>query len=861
MSLIGLVLFTAAGVGVLIYRNLESALFSPDLNALSVTARTLAATVETYAGSARSDVRVVRALPQVDAFVRARRSGGTDPQTGLSEAAMGEWVEDALVALMRTHPEYLQFRLIGGLHGGRELVRVDRARAGEVPRVVSEGQLQSVEDRSYFAETTRLGSGGLYVSPVELMQRQGVVQTPHVPVLHVSTPVVIGDDMLAFVIVTVDMTPLLDGIRNAAPPSGRVLLVNQSGEFLGHPDREREFGSQVGHMAVFSDEYSDVPLFGDQDMALTTGPGGRPDALGIASASLAGGPMVAVVVSLPRQKLGLVADTVRRSSTIAGAIATLVAIMLAVVIARSVSRPLARMSRVVKRMNAGEHSSLPVEAAGEVGELARAFERFAQREALFGAVFESIDEAIVTVDLAGNITGWNPAAERLYGYRAEEAVGQAVGLIVPDQQREELDSIMHNVRDGRSVRDVETVRKAKDGRLIDVSLTASPIRTLSGAIVGSSAAARDITDSKLAEDQFRLAVEAAPTGMILVDDKAVIRLMNSESERLFGYDRSELLGKPIEVLIPEQYRHQHKKDRDGYIDGPQSRAMGAGRNLFGLRKDGSRFPVEIGLNPITSREGRFILSAVVDISERKRSEAVILARTRELERSNAELEQFAYVASHDLREPLRMVSNYTELLADKYHGQIDEKADKYIHYAVDGAQRMQQLIDDLLAYSRVGTQGKALRAVDANLVLKRVLRTLGVAIAEAGAKVEAEPLPTVEADEVQLAQVLQNLIGNAFKFRSSEAPHIRIGADCTGTECTFRVADNGIGIEMQHADRIFQMFQRLQERGIYPGSGIGLAITRKIVERHGGTIWFDSQPGRGSTFYFSMNLARKVLVS
>lgn len=227
-------------------------------------------------------------------------------------------------------------------------------------------------------------------------------------------------------------------------------------------------------------------------------------------------------------------------------------------------------------------------------------------------------------------------------------------------------------------------------------------------------------------------------------------------------------------------------------------------------------------------------------------------RTVELKRSNEELEQFAYVASHDLQEPLRMVASFTQLLAERYRGKIDEKADEYIHYAVDGAKRMQGLINDLLSYSRVGTKGKPFGKVDAGDVLKQTLEVLEGAIRESGATVLVDPLPAVVCDANQLAQVFQNLIGNAIKYRGEVAPHIEISAREERDSWEFVIKDNGIGIDPQYFDRIFIVFQRLHDRDSYPGNGVGLSIVKKIVERHGGRVWLESEVGKGSIFRFTL---------
>ena len=242
----------------------------------------------------------------------------------------------------------------------------------------------------------------------------------------------------------------------------------------------------------------------------------------------------------------------------------------------------------------------------------------------------------------------------------------------------------------------------------------------------------------------------------------------------------------------------------------------------------------------------------VELDERRRAEQQLARYTEELKRSNAELEQFAYVASHDLQEPLRMVASFTQLLGRRYRGKLDQDADEFIGYAVDGANRMQHLINDLLAYSRVGTRGKPLGPTDCNAVFQQARDNLAKAVEETSTIISQDPLPVVLGDEVQLLQVFQNLIANAIKFRGTEPPQIRVSAHRQGPEWVFAIRDNGIGIAPEHQERIFSIFQRLHHRSEYPGTGIGLAICKKIVERHGGRIWVESQPGKGSTFYFSI---------
>ncbi|HYR07471.1 MAG TPA: ATP-binding protein, partial [Longimicrobium sp.] len=283
-----------------------------------------------------------------------------------------------------------------------------------------------------------------------------------------------------------------------------------------------------------------------------------------------------------------------------------------------------------------------------------------------------------------------------------------------------------------------------------------------------------------------------------------------------------------------------------------ARRMGERGQISGRRRSGEVFPADASISKLEVGGGRIYTAVLRDVTDRFQAEEALAQQADELARSNAELEQFAYVASHDLQEPLRMVASYTQLLARRYGGQLDDDAHEFIGYAVDGVRRMQSLISDLLAYSRVGSRGVAMERVDLNAVLDRTRDVLQTSLQEAGAEVTSDPLPTVPADPVQMGQVLQNLVGNALKFRGEAPPRVHVGARRSGAEWVISVQDNGIGIAPEYAHRIFVIFQRLHTRAEYEGTGIGLAICKKIVERHGGRIWVESEPGHGATFLFTL---------
>jgi PAS domain S-box-containing protein len=360
------------------------------------------------------------------------------------------------------------------------------------------------------------------------------------------------------------------------------------------------------------------------------------------------------------------------------------------------------------------------------------------------------------------------------------------------------------------------------------------------------------TEARLKESEarFRQTFELAASGICHVVDGRFVRVNRSLCE-ILGYREKELLGRHVKDVSHPEDRDVTDADLARIRSGELDQARFEKRYL---RRDGSVVWCDLAIAQVRDMFGMPLYEIAVfdDITERKKSEAALQAAHEELKRSNAELEQFAYVASHDLQEPLRMVASYTQLLGRRYEAKLDQDAREFMAYIVDGATRMKQLIEDLLAYSRVGTKRQEFKPVALEAPLRRALFNLRAAIEEAGAAVTYDPLPTVHGDEVQLGQLLQNLVGNALKFRSDSVPRIHLAVMDTPGEFQIEVRDNGIGIEPQYYERIFMVFQRLHNKGEYPGTGIGLAICKKVVERHGGRIWVESRAGEGSSFFFTL---------
>jgi PAS domain S-box-containing protein len=518
-------------------------------------------------------------------------------------------------------------------------------------------------------------------------------------------------------------------------------------------------------------------------------------------------------------------------------------------------------------------------------------------ERWLAAIVESSDDAILGESLDGLITSWNAGATRIFGYSSEEALGKPISWFAWPGEEGRIEELLRRLRLGERVEHFETIRRHKTGRKVIVSLSLSPILDSEGAIIGIAKIARDITERKKAEEalidselrlrtmsdqealaradliaerRFRELIEHAPDAILQIDPAGQIIIANHTAESMFGYTLDELLGSSVDRLVPEATRAAHPGHRKAFAAAGVTRPMGQGLDLRARRKDGTEVPVEISLSPVKTDQGIYITAAIRDVTERKRIEAQVRllekgylqeleARKEEAERLNRLKSEFLASMSHELRTPLHTIIGFSELLAEESEGPLNEEQRRFLGHIHRDSEHLLALINDVLDFSRIEAGGLDLRPEE--LPLGEVISEAASAIRpSADAKgiymlTDADDQMRVLADRLRLRQVLYNLLSNAVKFTPTTGTiSVSVAPDRNERSIRITVSDTGIGIANEERVHIFDKFYQVgvTTGGVREGTGLGLAICKQLVEMHGGSIWVESEPGRGSRFHFTL---------
>ncbi len=490
----------------------------------------------------------------------------------------------------------------------------------------------------------------------------------------------------------------------------------------------------------------------------------------------------------------------------------------------------------------------------------------------FASIVEHSDDAIVSKDLNGVIQSWNKSAERIFGYTAEEAIGQSIILIIPPERLDEEPQILARIRKGERIDHFETVRRRKDGSRIDISLSISPIKDESGTIVGASKIARDITLQKRAEElqrRFAAIVESSDDAIISKDLNGVIQSWNRGAEQIFGYLASEAIGKPVTILIPEGRLNEEPQILARVRRGDKIDHYETVRQ----RKDGTMIDISLTVSPIRDSAGNVIGASKIarEITDRKKAETElrkahdeleerVKARTASLNQALAQMQEFSYTVSHDLRGPVRAMRGYATAVLEDCGKQLDKQGQEYLNRILRGSDRMDQLIRDVLIYSRLAQAEIETEVVDLGELVQDVIDQDPDLAAPKAEIIVKKPLAPVVGHPSSLAQAISNLLNNARKFVApGRTPQIEIWTETRLDKVRLWIRDNGIGIKPTFQSRLFGLFERLHVDETYEGTGIGLAIVRKAIEKMGGVVGMESDGKNGSSFWIELPNPKETL--
>jgi len=735
IAMILLVVVTTAGTGMLIYKRANDASRPVVFESLKARAGILADGLTDYVAGSREDVMMLADLPAVQATAELKRTGGTID--GRNYAAWRAQLAAEMLAVIKAKHSYAQVRLIGLDDDGRELVRVERDRLTGTTRIVPNNELQSKGERNYYRDAVTLPAGTLYVSQVSYNRERGEIELPAWPTVRLATAIRDGNDRaLGIVIINVDLKELFTELPKGGFKGGSVYLVDENGYYLISPNPDQAFAFEYGNGSTFQSDWPGMANLVNTPTPVAgriTDADGRELAMSAWPIELGDRRHLTLIESIPTDIVFRGAATVARSATMTGAVAVVLAGLLAIAIAATLTDPLRAITKAVGAASKGKPVKLPVNASGEPGALARAVSRYLERDSLLNAIVGTSVDSIVTVDMNGFITTWNPAAERLYGYTADEAIGQDVSMLTPVDRRAELEELMERISRNESIDVFETVKLTKTGEPIDVSLTMAPIHDSQGNVIGASRIARDIT-AKLASER---------------------RLRRLQAEAAHA-----------------------------------ARISAAG--------------------------------------------------------------QMAGALAHEMNQPLTAVVNYARsarrILLKRGMAEDDEVI-TYVDRAADQGQRASSIIKRLRQF--IGNRQDRIDREDVNAVVEGALETALSDETSTSLNIVRDyspDLPTIPLDRVQIQQVVANLIRNAREAMDGSAQQsLSVRTTDHPTFVAVTVSDTGPGLSDEVMAHLFEPFATTKRQGM----GIGLTISRSIVETHGGHMSVNSNE-KGCEFSFTL---------
>ena len=887
-----LVLVTWGTVSYWTTKNFNAALVNESLMKVGHDAELAGVRLSTEIRGFVQDVRFLTGTPPFRGIIRAQISGGIDP---LDQSTLQDWKNrfaTIVTKFIEAKTEFFQIQFIGVAQNGRELVRVSQP-WGYIEQT-PEAELQEIGDETYFQDTIRQPRGTIHFSQIRLNREHGEISSPLTPTLRIAMPIFTPlGQVFGMFVVNVNMSYLFSDMHRNLKSQQMLYVANNEGDYLVHPESLKTFGFDFGESHKIQSSIPDAA-----EWLASTQSGGQPfihtnfqkeSVIGLAKAQFdPADPERYVIVAIHDSYHHVLAKaTTTQQETLLLSIGLLFfALIGALFLSRSIVSPLKDFSRAAAAVGRGEKKiRFPVYSKDEVGQLAMSFNAMAQqieerttllerKENQFREIVEAAPSGMIMVDQHGIIVLINQLMVQQFGYSQEELVGHKIEILLPERSKHNHPALrtafFHSPQPRQMGQGRELYGRRKDGSEFPVEIGLNPLTTEDGEFV--LAAVVDITERKHIQEAFiqseawnRLILNSAGEGIYGLDLEGKTTFVNSATATMLGYDSEMLIGVPMHATM-----HHTKSDGSPYPqeECPMYAAIRDGEthhveDEILWRKDGTSFPAAYTSTPMRD-EKQNIIGAVVtfaDISERKASELALLKWNKALATSNQELDEFAYIASHDLKEPLRGIHNYSKILLEDHGEVLNNEAQVRCQTIIRLSRHMETLLDALLYFSRVGRSELGVGPTDLDSVLKDILESLEVGLKERGTLVYVpDILPTVTCDGIRVGEIFRNLITNAMKYNDKSEKWIEIGyiesqidEAAVRLPRVFFVRDNGIGIREKHLETIFRIFKRLHGRDKFGGgTGAGLTMTKKMVERHGGRIWVESTYGEGSTFFFTL---------